>query len=226
MKISILLVFACVVLCMDITQAWKLSRGSQPPTLKSQPLKSLTIGLMVAIGTAGVLPVKAQDQFRLPPIDRSDKDRCVMVSSAMGQANAARQKLFDLRECDLRDQNAKLKDLSGVIGSNADFRGVSFVEGQLSKGYLRNSNFVGADFTNGVVDRDTFDGSDLKGAILRMQCFLVLFNLLVPIWKIQTSQMPTLVRSTSRIFAQIPLSRAPTLRPRRTLVSPLAVRLG
>ena len=169
MKISILLVFACVVLCMDSTQAWKLSRGSQPPTLKSQPLKSLTIGLMVAIGTAGVLPVKAQDQFRLPPIDRSDKDRCVMVSSAMGQANAARQKLFDLRECDLRDQNAKLKDLSGVIGSNADFRGVSFVEGQLSKGYLRNSNFVGADFTNGVVDRVTFDGSDLKGAIFNVE---------------------------------------------------------
>ncbi len=28
--------------------------------------------------------------------------RCVFKSSAMGQANAARDKLYDLRECDMR----------------------------------------------------------------------------------------------------------------------------
>jgi uncharacterized protein YjbI with pentapeptide repeats len=161
------IVIASAVLLIKSTHAWKLSRGSQPVTARSQPLKSLATGLLLAVGTFGLLPVEAQDQFRLPPIDRNDKDRCIMVSSAMGQANAARQKLFDLRECDLRNQDGKLKDMSGVIGSNADFRGVSFVEGQLSKGYLRSSNFAGADFTNGVVDRVTFDGSDLKGAIFK-----------------------------------------------------------
>ena len=121
----------------------------------------------VVTGALGGVPAHALEQFRLPPIDKNDKDRCIMISSAIGQANAARQKLFDLRECDLRSQDGKLKDMSGVIGSEADFTGVSFVEGQLSKGYLRNSKFKGADFTNAVVDRVTFDGSDLSGALFK-----------------------------------------------------------
>ena len=155
------------MLCIG-AQSLKLGRGGSHHSISAvTKAKSLAAGLLVAIGTSGVLPVQAQEQYRLPPIDRNDKDRCIMVSSAIGQANAARQKLFDLRECDLRGQDGKLKDMSGVIGSDADFRGVSFVEGQLSKGYLRNSQFQGADFTNGVVDRVTFDGSDLKGAIFK-----------------------------------------------------------
>ena len=136
----------------------------------SKAVRKAIAGVVVA-GSASLslspVPAQALEQFRLPPIDRNDKDRCIMVSSAIGQANAARQKLFDLRECDLRSQDGKLKDMSGVIGSNADFTGVSFVEGQLSKGYLRNSKFKGADFTNAVVDRVTFDGSDLSGAIFK-----------------------------------------------------------
>ncbi|KAL7435627.1 hypothetical protein ACHAXM_004756 [Skeletonema potamos] len=40
-------------------------------------------------------------EFKLPPIDYSDKSRCVLNSSKMGQANAARDKLYDLRECNL-----------------------------------------------------------------------------------------------------------------------------
>ena len=51
----------------------------------------------------------------------------------MGQANAARDKLYDLRECDLRGQSAAGKDISGFIGSDADFSGVDFKEAQLSK---------------------------------------------------------------------------------------------
>ena len=31
----------------------------------------------------------------------------------------------------------------------------------------RNSKFIGADFTNGIVDRVSFDGSDLRGAIFK-----------------------------------------------------------
>jgi len=44
-------------------------------------------------------------QYKLPPIDKADKNRCVLTSSSMGQANAARDKLYDLRECDLQGQD-------------------------------------------------------------------------------------------------------------------------
>lgn len=47
----------------------------------------------------------------------------------------------------------------------ADFTGVSFKEGQISKAYARNSKFIGCDFTNAVVDRASFDGSDLSKSI-------------------------------------------------------------
>ena len=83
----------------------------------------------------------------------------------MGQANAGRDKLLDLRECDLKDQSAAGKDLSGMIGMNVDFSGVNFKEAQLSKALASNSKFVGCDFTNAIVDRVIFDGSDIKKAI-------------------------------------------------------------
>lgn len=43
-------------------------------------------------------------QYKLPPIDYKDPNRCVLSSSSVGQANAARDKLFDVRECDLRSK--------------------------------------------------------------------------------------------------------------------------
>ena len=45
-----------------------------------------------------------EQQYKLPPIDRKDPNRCQLQSSSMGQANAARDKLYDLRECDLKGQ--------------------------------------------------------------------------------------------------------------------------
>ena len=64
----------------------------------------------------GVLPNAAQAiDYRLPPIDRSDASRCTIKSSSMGQSNAQRDKLFDLRECKLEGANAQGYDLSGVI---------------------------------------------------------------------------------------------------------------
>lgn len=72
-------------------------------------------------------------QYKLPPIDRKDPNRCTLTSSSMGQANAARDKLYDLRECNLQGQSAAGKDISGMIGSDADFTGVNFKETQLSK---------------------------------------------------------------------------------------------
>lgn len=154
MRVLVILVLICAS-----CRAWNMK-------FVRKALTGAAVGVVTGSLSGGV-PAQALEQFRLPPIDKNDKDRCIMVSSAIGQANAARQKLFDLRECDLRSQDGKLKDMSGVIGSNADFTGVSFVEGQLSKGYLRNSKFKGADFTNAVVDRVTFDGSDLSGALFK-----------------------------------------------------------
>lgn len=49
--------------------------------------------------------------------------------------------------------------------TDTDVSKVKFVESQFSKGYLHDSNFDGADFTNGVIDRASFKGSSLKGAI-------------------------------------------------------------
>lgn len=103
--------------------------------------------------------------FKFPPIDKSDKNRCVLNSSNMGQANAARDKLYDLRQCNLSGKDASGFDLSGVIMTGTDLSKAKLVETQISKGYLHDSNFDGADFTNGIVDRASFKGSSLKGTI-------------------------------------------------------------
>ena len=63
-----------------------------------------------------------------PPVDKSDPKRCVLQSSSMGQANAARNKLYDLRECKLdpKSQSGAGKDMSGAVFSEADFTGTFF----------------------------------------------------------------------------------------------------
>lgn len=108
-----------------------------------------------------------QISYRLPPVDLSDPKRCELRSSSMGQANGARDKLYDLRQCTLTGQTGAGKDMSGAIMSEADFTGIDFKEAQLSKVYARNSKFVNCDFTDGVVDRVSFDGSNMKGSIFK-----------------------------------------------------------
>jgi hypothetical protein len=98
--------------------------------------KSGAHGFIVSISVAIALPSISwgiAQQYKLPPIDRSDSQRCTLVSSSMGQANAARDKLYDLRECDLRGQSAADKDLSGMIAADADFTDVDFKNAQISK---------------------------------------------------------------------------------------------
>jgi len=102
--------------------------------------------------------------FKLPPIDRSDRNRCVVKGSAMGQSNAARDSLFDLRECDLTNVQAADLDLSGVIMTGTTLKNANFKAAQFSKGYLHDSDFTGADFTDAVVDRASFTGSILRQA--------------------------------------------------------------
>jgi len=90
--------------------------------------------------SAGPLPAFADGQtekFKLPPVDLSDKNRCTFTSSSMGQANAARDKLYDLRQCNLSGKSAVGFDLSGVIMSGTDVSKVNFQEAQFSKGYLQ-----------------------------------------------------------------------------------------
>eukprot|EP00607_Mallomonas_marina_P002399 CAMPEP_0182428854 /NCGR_PEP_ID=MMETSP1167-20130531/24194_1 /TAXON_ID=2988 /ORGANISM="Mallomonas Sp, Strain CCMP3275" /LENGTH=195 /DNA_ID=CAMNT_0024612019 /DNA_START=155 /DNA_END=742 /DNA_ORIENTATION=+ len=122
---------------------------------------SLLLGALVSPTKSYAL----EQRYKLPPIDREDKNRCQISSSNMGQANAARDKLYDLRECDMKGQSAAGKDISGVIAADADFSGVSFKEAQLSKGYAKNSKFLKCDFTNAVVDRAIFEDADLTGAL-------------------------------------------------------------
>ncbi|KAL3904857.1 MAG: hypothetical protein SGILL_009907 [Bacillariaceae sp.] len=107
------------------------------------------------------------EKFKLPPIDFNDKNRCRLSSSTIGQANAARDKLYDLRQCALSGQKAQGFDLSGVIMTKTDVSKANFQDAYFSKGYLQDSNFDGADFTNAIVDRASFKGSSLKGTIFK-----------------------------------------------------------
>lgn len=68
----------------------------------AQTLVTFLAGATVMFaGGEAALADGATQRFSLPPVSQA-KDRCVFKSSAMGQANAARDSLYDLRECNLR----------------------------------------------------------------------------------------------------------------------------
>jgi uncharacterized protein YjbI with pentapeptide repeats len=75
-------------------------------------------------------------------IDLADKTRCTLSSSSIGQANAARDKLYDLRQCSLSGASAPGFDLSGVIMTNTDVSKVNFREAYFSKGYLAGTFYL------------------------------------------------------------------------------------
>lgn len=148
-------------------------------SIDTKPNHGIHIGKHLAIIAAasiisylssGPLPASADGQtekFKLPPIDFSDKSRCTLSSSTIGQANAARDKLYDLRQCSLSGENAVGYDLSGVIMKKTDVSNTNFQDAFFSKGYLHDSNFNEADFSNAIVDRASFEGSTLRGAIFK-----------------------------------------------------------
>jgi len=153
-----------------------VSRNGHDSMLKMSTAGEANLGKAIITAAVSLIliavptPVLADGQtkeFRLPPIDFTDKNRCTFSSSKIGQANAARDKLYDLRQCQLSGSDATGYDLSGVIMTKTDASKVKFQEAQFSKGYLRNSNFDGADFTNGIIDRASFQGSTLVGAIFK-----------------------------------------------------------
>jgi uncharacterized protein YjbI with pentapeptide repeats len=81
------------------------------------------------------------EKFKLPPVDLSDKNRCKLNSSTIGQANAARDKLYDLRQCKLSGASAPGFDLSGVIMSKTDVSKANFQDAYFSKGYLQGMSY-------------------------------------------------------------------------------------
>jgi hypothetical protein len=106
-----------------------------------QAMKNLAVSaavafILVSSPSASLADGQTKD-FKLPPIDYADKNRCVLNSSSMGQANAARDKLLDLRECKIAGAKATGYDLSGVIMTNTDASNANFAEAYFSKGYLR-----------------------------------------------------------------------------------------
>jgi len=132
----------------------------------------LCLALCLNLHPAGVLPALADDgtsgaavKYKFPPIDRKKADRCEFSSSAMGQANAARDSLYDLRECKMGGMSAAGFDISGALLADGDFSKVNFKESQLSKVWAPGAKFDGADFTNGVIDRAYFKGCSFRGAI-------------------------------------------------------------
>eukprot|EP00536_Pseudo-nitzschia_multiseries_P003027 jgi/Psemu1/236291/estExt_Genewise1.C_430067 len=148
------------------------SKNHNGESEKSTTLANVALASIFSLSllSAGPLPAFADGQtekFKLPPVDLTDKYRCTLSSSTIGQANAARDKLYDLRQCNLSGKSAVGYDLSGVIMTNTDVSKVNFQDAIFSKGYLRDSNFEGTDFSNAIVDRASFKGSSLKGAIFK-----------------------------------------------------------
>merc|ERR1719231_1850723 len=119
--------------------------------------------------TVGFAPPALADgdtkAFKFPPIDRTKKDRCRFSSSAMGQANAARDSLYDLRECAMTASSAAGFDISGALMADGDFSKVDFKEAQLSKVYAPGAKFDGADFSNGILDRGFYKGASFRGTL-------------------------------------------------------------
>mmetsp|Transcript_25343 Transcript_25343/g.29347 ORF Transcript_25343/g.29347 Transcript_25343/m.29347 type:complete len:240 (+) Transcript_25343:160-879(+) len=182
MKISLI---RLLCLCMSSSTVVAFAPGGKPTGMKvsSTELDAMKKGIKfdklcnifatsalsfsLLFGPGPALADGQTNKFKLPPIDISDKNRCQFTSSAMGQANAQRDKMYDLRQCNLSGSDATGFDLSGVIMKGTDVSNVKFVEAQFSKGYLQDSTFDGADFTNAIVDRANFAGSSLKGVIFQ-----------------------------------------------------------
>jgi len=146
MKTKILILFL-VLTCASAFAPQSQSKSTRIESiLQAQKGKNESWGkiavaaVMSAVILSSPMPSYADGQtkeFKLPPIDFKDKSRCTLSSSAIGQANAARDKLYDLRECKLSGEKAAGFDLSGVIMTKTDVSKVDFKEAYFSKGYLR-----------------------------------------------------------------------------------------
>jgi hypothetical protein len=121
----------------------KVDTGALHATSESsaETFSKIALASLVSISIlSNPLPAMADGQtekFKLPPIDTLDTNRCKLISSNIGQANAARDKLYDLRQCKISGSSAVGYDLSGVIMTDTDATKADFTDAYFSKGYLR-----------------------------------------------------------------------------------------
>lgn len=118
------------------------SSGEEGETNFAQVALASILSIALVTSPLPALADGQTEKFKLPPIDKSDKNRCSLSSSSIGQANAARDKLYDLRECSLSGASAPGYDLSGVIMTKTDVSKVDFKEAYFSKGYLQGKKSV------------------------------------------------------------------------------------
>ena len=86
---------------MRLPAAWQHSASTA-----GQLAAGVCLSVCLTVGPLPALPAFAEDdptvvKYKFPPIDRANKNRCKFSGSAMGQANAARDSLYDLRECQM-----------------------------------------------------------------------------------------------------------------------------
>lgn len=94
--------------CMSFSSTPKSNRSNNGNnhnnrvlTNAAHALATLVAGTTLLFAGNAAVADGGTTRFSLPPISQA-KDRCNFKSSAMGQANAARDSLYDLRECNLR----------------------------------------------------------------------------------------------------------------------------
>lgn len=104
-----------------VTAASALRPQTTQQVSLSQQCKSAALAAAIVATPLSAFADGQTEKFKLPPVNVNDKSRCKFVSSAMGQANGARDKLIDLRQCDMTGKTADGFDLAGGILSDADF---------------------------------------------------------------------------------------------------------
>ncbi|KAG2428443.1 hypothetical protein HXX76_011563 [Chlamydomonas incerta] len=125
-----------------------------------------SVAAAVATGVAASLlsANMAMAEFRLPPIDKTDPNRCDRgyVGNTIGQANAVSDKTLDMRLCSYAGKDLHGRVLAGALLADADLSNTNLQEAVLTKAYAVKANFEGADMTNAVVDRVDFSNANLK----------------------------------------------------------------
>ncbi|CAE7363328.1 TL17 [Symbiodinium natans] len=130
-------------------------------------------GLLGALAVEAWMPSAAEAlgsrdrRVAYPPINKNDPNRCEWRNSQIAQASAQRDKLYDLRECNLSGSNAADKDVAGALMNKGDFSNVNFENAVLTKVLATEGCFEGANFKNAVADRMDLTKANLKNAIFK-----------------------------------------------------------
>ena len=120
-------------LCCLLATARALRQTPVTPAKLLRRAGAACLGAAITAAPLACLADGQTDKFKLPPINFKDTTRCVFKSSAMGQANGARDTLADFRQCSMNGKSADGFDLAGAIMSEADFTSASFRETVMSK---------------------------------------------------------------------------------------------